>query len=102
MSSRQFFFIVLRVEKLDTSLYEWSAEADGGGPSLESGNGSNIEDCLREAGSILSAAHGVELRYDGYCAGTFVGAEVAERPSEFASKAANVTKYFKAVERSLL
>ncbi|WP_316150632.1 hypothetical protein [Cupriavidus sp. BIC8F] len=102
MSGGQFFFIVLRVEKLDVALYEWAAEADGGGPpTLDSGNGSSIEDCLRDAADILRAAHGVELRYDGYCAGTFVGAEVAERPSEFASKAAAVTKYFKAVHLSL-
>lgn len=102
MSSGQFFFIVLRVEKLDVSLYEWVAEADGSGPpALDSGNGSSIEDCLRDASGILNAAHGVELRYDGYCAGTFVGAEVAERPAEFAAKAAAVTMYFKAVYRSL-
>jgi len=101
--SGQFFFIVLRIEKLDVSLYEWVAEADGSGPpALDSGNGCSIEDCLRRATGILSAAHGVELRYDGYCAGTFVGAEVAERPAEFAAQAATVTKKFKAIQWSLV
>ncbi|QBP10110.1 hypothetical protein [Cupriavidus metallidurans] len=100
--SNQFFFIVLRIEKLETSLYEWVAEADSSGPpALDSGNGSSIEDCLRGAVGILSASHGVELRYDGFCAGTFIGAEVAERPAEFAAKAAAVTKYFKAVQFSM-
>lgn len=103
MSGRHFFFIVLRIEKLDVSLYEWVAEAGGGSPPpLESGNSASIEGCLRDAADILSAAHGVELRYDGYCAGTFVGTEVAERPAEFADKAAAITKHFKAIQWALV
>lgn len=100
--SNQFFFIVLRIGKLDNSLYEWVAEADASGPpALDSGSGTSIEDCLRDAVGILSASHAVELRYDGFCTGTFVGAEVAEHPAEFAAKAAGVTKHFKAVQWSM-
>lgn len=101
MSHQDFFFIVFRVEKLDTRLYEWFAEADSGGVVLAKGNGGSIQECLRDARSILGAAHGVELRYDGYCAGTFSGTELVEQPAKFADKAAEVTMRFKSVHSSL-
>lgn len=101
MTHRQFFFIELLIEKLDRSLYEWKAEPRGGGIVLEQGNGESIEDCIRNAWGILGAADGVELRYDGYCAGTFVGSQLVENPALYATKASDVTRYFKAVEASM-
>ncbi|RIJ85177.1 hypothetical protein RSP822_17215 [Ralstonia solanacearum] len=102
MTRRNFLFIELLIEKLDHCLYEWRAELPGGGDALEQGGGDSIEDCIREARGILGAADGVELRYDGYCAGTFVGSELVEKPALYATKASDVTRYFKAVEASLL
>lgn len=101
MSRRDFFFIELLIEKLDQGFYEWRAEASGGGVILEEGNGDSIKDCIRAARSILGAAHAVELRYDGYCAGTFTGTQIIESPELYAAKASDVTRYFKAVEASL-
>jgi len=41
--SNQFFFIVLRIEKLGTSVYEWVAEADvSGPPALDSSSGTSL------------------------------------------------------------
>lgn len=101
MTRRDFFFIELLIEKLDRGLYEWRAEPRGGGVVLEQGNGESIEACIRDAWGILGAAHGVELRYDGYCAGTFTGTEMIANPALYATKASDVTRYFKAVEASL-
>lgn len=101
MTQRDFFFIELLIEKLDRCLYEWRAQPRGGGVVLDEGNGESIEDCLRDACGILGAADGVELRYDGYCAGTFTGAEMNANPALYATKASDVSRYFKAVEASL-
>lgn len=101
MTQRDFFFIELLIEKLDVALYEWQAEPRGGGAALEQGNGESIEDCIRGARGILGASHGVELRYDSYCAGTFTGTEINENPALYATKAGDLARYFKAVEASL-
>lgn len=101
MNRRDFFFIELLIEKLDHSLYEWRAEPSGGGVVLEEGNGESIADCIRAAKSIVGAADAVELRYDGYCAGTFTGTEIIENPGLYATKAGDLTRYFKAVEALL-
>ncbi|MDO3617472.1 hypothetical protein Q3O97_16610 [Ralstonia pseudosolanacearum] len=101
MTHRQFFFIELLIEKLDYCLYEWRAEPHGGGDAIERGSGESIEDCLRDAQGVVGAADGVELRYDGYCAGTFVGSQLVENPALYATKASDLTRYFKAVEASM-
>lgn len=102
MPRHTFFFIELLIEKLDHCLYEWRAEPSGGRVVLEQGNGDSIKDCIRAARSILGAAHAVELRYDGYCAGTFTGTQIIETPELYAAKAGDLTRYFKAIEASLL
>jgi len=101
MTRHDFFFIELHIQKQDQGFYEWFAEPRGGAVVLEQGSGDSIAACIRAASSILGAAHGVELRYDGYCAGSFTGAEMNGNPALYASKASDVTRYFKAVEASL-